>query len=325
MTKVETKQMNGRTMTWLMTPAVLALVGMALATPVLAHDEDADEVGQAAGPNQGNVSLESGVEFTNAYYFRGIIQENQGFITQPYATVSFALFEGDGDGLINSLGLFMGIWNSFHDGPSGSGGPNTDPKSWYESDLYTGVTVGLPANFEGTFTYTWYTSPNDVFLTVHEAMIGLNYDDSELWTFVGLDGMALSPSISVAFETQNTAFGPDEGVYLELGIEPSVNPFTNGPINQLSVSFPVTLGLGLSDYYELVTVNPDLTTSRADDEFGYLKAGVAAALPLPIPAEFGSWTLSAGVHLLFLGDNLEAANAGDDFEVIGVIGISMEY
>ena len=44
-----------------------------------------------------------------------------------------------------------------------------------------------------------------------------------------------------------------------------------------------------------------------------------------IPAAYGTWEIHAGVHFLFLGDNLEAVNHGDSFEAVGTFGISMTY
>jgi hypothetical protein len=271
--------------------------------------------------NTGRVNTHLGFDITNAYYFRGIIQENQGFIIQPYGSVGFQLTD--------EINIGVGIWNSFHDGPSGTGGATTDPQSWYEADIYFAATIALPANLEGSVTYTWYTSPNDSFATVHEIALGLAWDDSEFWTEMGMDGFALAPSAVLAFETQNSAFGPDEGIYLQLGIEPSFTPFPNGGLEDLTIAFPVTLGLSVSDYYETAMVFDedlgDFTGDNDDDAFGYVQAGVVASFPLPIPDEFGAWSASLGVHFLFLGDSLEDANDGDDFEIIGVFGIAMEY
>ena len=39
---------------------------------------------ETAMPNRGKVSLGTGIGFSTDYYFRGIIQETDGFIAQPY-------------------------------------------------------------------------------------------------------------------------------------------------------------------------------------------------------------------------------------------------
>jgi len=97
----------------------------------------------------------------------------------------------------------------------------------------------------------------------------------------------------------------------------------DGHTYPVSVSFPVTLGLGLDDYYEAADSAGQVTS---DDTFGFVDAGVVAGVPLAaIPQEYGSWEATAGVHFLTLGGNLQSANAGDPFEVLGLFGISLSY
>ena len=68
----------------------------------------------AEGHNTGKISFSAGVDFTTEYYFRGIIQEDQGLISQPWMEASIAINE--------KLGLTFGIWNSFHDNHTGAAG-----------------------------------------------------------------------------------------------------------------------------------------------------------------------------------------------------------
>src|SRR5687768_16373201 len=67
-----------------------------------------------AGTNEGRVSLDVGVDFTTDYYFRGIIQETEDSIIQPYAEIGLNLYKGEGS--LNSISGTLGIWNSFHGG-----------------------------------------------------------------------------------------------------------------------------------------------------------------------------------------------------------------
>lgn len=264
-----------------------------------------------AGKNEGRISLGAGVDFATAYYFRGIIQEDEGFIAQPYADATFNLYDG-GQGF-NNFGVTLGIWNSFHDEQTSASG---DPQSWYEADLYGGVALGFLDFFELSSTYTAYTSPNGAFTDVHELAFGLSFDDSKF-----LGAFALSPYIVLAFEIDGQADGgSDEGVYLELGIEPG---FTLGEGGNYPVafSFPLKVGLSLDDYYE--ERRPDGTFS--DETFGYFDGGIAVSIPLAfIPESFGSWEVSAAGHFLVFGDTLEAIN-DDDFEALGVFGLSLSY
>src|SRR5512147_1578110 len=63
------------------------------------------------GPNRGRLSFSLTNDFTTAYFFRGILQERNGFIWQPSAELTFNLWKGDGP--LHSVALGMGIWNSF--------------------------------------------------------------------------------------------------------------------------------------------------------------------------------------------------------------------
>jgi hypothetical protein len=89
----------------------------------------------------------------------------------------------------------------------------------------------------------------------------------------------------------------------------------------------MTVGLG-SNYYEFVDPS---TGTLEDDTFGYFDVGLVASVPLSfIPSDYGSWSASAGVHFLFLGDTTEHADEGgssarDDFHLIGTFGISFAY
>jgi len=262
---------------------------------------------QAGSPNTGKLSFSIGSDITTDYYFRGIVQENDGLILQPYGEVGVTLFEGNG--AITSVTATGGIWNSVHSEQTGASGDGAD--NWYEADLYGGASVGLFRTLEIGVAYIAYTSPNDAFATVQEVDFSFGFDDSDL-----LGPLALSPSATLAVETENTAFGEHEGVYLELGLEPGLTLGEDGRY-PVSLSLPLTLGLGLGDYYE---------APGGEDTFGYFDGGIIAAVPLGlIPEEYGAWKASAGVHFLTLGDNLESANNDDSFEVIGIWGLSFSY
>lgn len=277
----------------------VALAGLFLTTSVVRAAEE---------PNKGRISLSAGVDFTTAYFFRGILQEDGGFIAQPYMNTTITVYEGSGG--LNSVGGTLGIWNSFQEN---SPGEPEDPAGWYEADLYGGLTFALFDRWEAGVTYTAYVSPNDSFDTVQEISFSLSFDDSEL-----LGPFALSPSILVAIELDEQADGGrDEGVYLQLGIEPGFT-LIESETYPVSLAFPITVGLSLDDYYEFATGD--------DDTFGYFDGGIVARMPLGfIPTDYGSWEVSAGIHFLLLGDNLEATNDGDEFHALGIFGISMTY
>ena len=266
-----------------------------------------------AQPNTGKASFSTGLDFSHAYFFRGIIQETDGFIAQPYGEIAFDLFE-DTEGL-NTASLALGFWNSLHSGPSGSDGPSLNTTAWYEMDFYAGLSLGLVGQWGVDVVYTQYMSPNDTFSTVKEIALSLAFDDSER-----MGDLALAPYVMLAIEASGNAAGIDSGVYVELGVEPGLT-LEDSP---LSLTFPVTLGLSLSDYYQ--NVDPLVGMVGDNDAFGYFDLGLLGSVPISgVSESYGSWEVSGGVHLLFLGDSLEALNAGDQFQAIGSFGLSIGY
>ena len=287
---------------------------------LVAQDEvaPAEEEEEEAGPNTGAVSLSAGVDVASAYYYRGIPQEDQGVITQPWMEIGFNLFtpeEGQDSG-IDSLDLAFGSWNSLHD--------NTSGNPWYESDFYASLSAGLGGFLSASVGYTYLHSPNLGDFFSEELALGNKADDSNL--FGGEFGFA--PFATLIFEldggSDGLGDGGDEGILLELGVAPS---FT-ADVRDL----PVTLGLGvkvalnLGDYYETASGEDD------DETFGYLDIYPNVSIPLPLPARYGSWSFGGGVHFLVLGDSAaEIGDAdfgvsdGDTFEVYTNWGITIEY
>ncbi len=289
-----------------MVAAALLAVAMLTAAPAAAED---------AAPNTGRISLSAGVDFPTDYYFRGIVQETEGYIVQPYGELTFKLFESKT--ALTGLGLTVGSWNSLHGGPTGIEGSDEsgvhDPKIWYESDFYAKLTATLFEDLSAAVIYTAYMSPNDKFNTVQEVAVGVGYSDARL-----LGPFALNPSLLVAFETKGQAdAGRHRGVYLQAGIAPGLTLFEKSPA-PLALAFPLAVGLSLSEYYEFGTGD--------DETFGFFSGGVTASLPLRfIPAAFGAWQLRGGVSVLTLGDNLKAVNRNDRVEVIGTLGFAFSY
>jgi hypothetical protein len=299
-------------MRWLRRGWQVASVAVVVAALIIAGFDGAAHA-QDKGPNTGRVSVSLGMDWTTHYFFRGILQEDQDYIFQPYGDLTFKLMEGEG--AFTNLGLTIGLWNSLHGGPTGTGGPNQDPRIWYEADFYTKLSATLFEDLTVAMIYTAYMSPNGRFSTVEELAFSFSYNDSK-----HLGAFALNPSILIAFELDGQADGgSDEGTYLQIGLAPSYT-FNEKAAYPLTLSLPITLGLSLGDYYERVGVGGD------DDTFGYLSIGLAAAVPLKfIPASYGTWTAKAALTFITLGDNLKAANNGDRSEFIGTLGIAMSY
>ena len=267
---------------------------------------------EAKGPNTGRVSISAGVDWTSAYFFRGIKQETEDVILQPYGELSFKLV--DQAGALTALSVTGGFWNSLHTGPTGSDSVTaSDPKIWYEFDGYVRLSAVLWEDLTTYALYTAYVSPNNLFGTVQELAFGVAYNDAKL-----LGPFALNPSFLVAFELDGQAdAGADQGVYAQIGIAPGYTFFAESAY-PLAVSVPLAVGLSLSDYYEFGT--------GSDDTFGYFSGGVTASVPLAfVSPAFGKWLVKGGVTVLYLGDNLKTINDGDEIQVIGTVGLVFTY
>jgi hypothetical protein len=263
------------------------------------------------------VSGHMGLDIKSQYFFRGLLQENQGLIVQPRIGLGYALYEGDGDGTVRSMDLKFGLWNSLHDGPTGGAGG-----IWYESNFYLGVDAHLGERLKAGVSYVVYDTPNGTAsfskggAPVEEFVFTFDYDDRGMW-FESIDS-GLRPSLVLAFETdgqRDVAAGGHIGIYAGLGIAPS---FVIGQLGEgdLTLTLPATLGLSLRDYYERAG-------GGNNDFFGYLDIGADLSAPLKfLPARMGPWEGEVGLHLLVLGDNQRARNNGDTSELILSAGFS---
>lgn len=255
-------------------------------------------------PDPKRVTLAAGIDAASAYLFRGIFQEDSGAIVPPFVDVGVSLYEGDG--ALKSITANGGVWNSLHSGPSGSG---TDGRSaWYEADYYGSVTFTV-GNWKPGALYTSYTSPNDVFGTVHELAGVLAYDDSA-------SAFPLNPKAVLAFELDGQADGGlARGTYLELGVRPSLTA-VDAPRYPLALAIPAKVGLSLNDYYEGPT---------GSNTFGFFSLGAVASVPLAFMNGRSSWEAHGGVDVLWLGDNTRLLNGGDRVKPVGILGVSVSY
>ena len=251
--------------------------------------------GAAAAQNTGNLSMSAGTDVTTQYYFRGIVQETGGFIMQPFldASISFG-----------AASITAGTWSSLHSRThAGFGGA---PESFYETDFYAGIggaagPVGLDV------PYTAYMSPRGSWGTTKEIAFGLSFDN------------VAAPYATVAVETSGGADGYDKGSYLEFGVEPAA-PLDDAPVG---LSFPVTIGLSLNDYYQY---QDDMDVVQPGGTFGFFSVGASLGIPLNVAEEFGAWAIGLGVNALVLGDGAKAIDGGDSStKIIALFGLSVGY
>lgn len=275
------------------------VLAAALAVPSISFAEE-------AAPNTGALSIGGGVDFVTAYIFRGGVNESDGLIAQPYATLSVKAHESDS----LSVTPFVGIWNSIHSETDANPAHGGSDSNWYESDVFAGIDFKF-GDFTVSPIYTFYTYPGDSFETIEEIALKVAYNDTKLMEKAGLP-ITLSPYLVYAYETSDGNGSQDQ--YLELGITPSYAV----PDTALTLSLPIVVGLSVDDYF--------LDDSGDNEFFGYVSAGLAASYSLPVPAKFGAWTLTGGVYYYsFNADSLKAMNDGDDSIVMGKVGLSFLY
>ena len=242
------------------------------------------------------VTLTVGTDVTSAYLFRGILQDDQGSIVQPYVDIGVAAAPG--------VTVNFGNWESWH---------STRSSPFYESDYYFSVT-GTAGKLKPGVLFTSYTSPpkGDLyFKTVNELAFVLAYDDSA-------SKMPWSPKIVLAQElTDGQADGGShKGTYLELGARPT-KKLVEGKTS-FAIAIPIKLGLGLKDYYE--------TSPTSSNKFGYLDVGLIGSVPITLSK--GTFEIHGGVDFFRLGDNMPTGTRftmGDHGKAVVSAGVSYVY
>jgi hypothetical protein len=259
--------------------------------------------------NSGKLHFTLGFDMPTKYFFRGIMTKDRGFIIQPVASLAIDLYEHEKF----KLAADLGTWNSFHGDTRGAGGTGFQ-RNWFESDLLAGITFKYDI-FAFRTAYVTQMSPSNNFSTIDEVDFTFTLDDSG-W----MGKWALNPSVLFVQEVgEHGADGANRGggSYLELGLTPGFDAEIP-VIEKLRVNFPIVAGFGLSNYYE--------NAAGADQGFGYFQVGTRLLIPLPVNRNYGQWTVSAGVHFLVLGDAARQFNTNrEDFEVIGMLGLSVTY
>jgi hypothetical protein len=282
-------------------PMILAAGTVAMVGTSTVQAQDAPPV------NSGKVAFSTGFDITTEYWFRGLGQENEGLILQPWVDATFELYSSDDLTLTGSVGL----WNSIHDAVPGD--------AWYESDFYAGVGAEMGAIAVGvSYVVLYNPAGGDIFAEEVDFTLDI---DVTAWDLPA----CLSPSILLAVETDGGSDnGSEKGTYLGISLEPTIEDVLGSGNAPVTLSFPMTVGLGLDDYYE--------DGAGDDDTFGFFDIGAVLSTPLDglIPADYGAWTASIGVHAIFLGDSAEDISAAfgtgdEDTSIYATFGLSMEY
>ncbi|HXC50523.1 MAG TPA: hypothetical protein VN634_06565 [Candidatus Limnocylindrales bacterium] len=304
------------------------LVGFGVGALMLAAGSGIAAAEDEPAPNTGNFSVTFQNDFTTAYYFRGILQENDGGIWEPSLGLAWKLYSSE-DGPLRSASIGLGTWESVHSTHTLASG--NGPKAWYEADVYPSVSMSWAGGVSTGLTYYFYTSPNGGFSTTEEVDVSLGFDDSPY-----LDKFALHPSLTLAWEVKGTSFsdfhgntcdgsgnacGHGTGSLAILAIAPSYALFSDSSY-PLTLTLPVSVALSMDDYYK---------TDEHNETFGYAALGLTANIPLAfIPKRYGTWSVTNGLNVLFLNDALEDVNStsltgGPDVQPVWTSSIIMTY
>ncbi len=144
--------------------------------------------------NDGNWTFELTLDVVSSYWFRGISQgdgNDDGFIPQLGAAAEVLLADEDTIGVDDvSISFFMATWNSFTTSSEAASG-------WYESDLVTGFSFGLPQNFSASISYVLLHGVTGGEFA-QEIDIELAFDDTELMDQADVP-FSLQPYVLFAF------------------------------------------------------------------------------------------------------------------------------
>jgi hypothetical protein len=252
-----------------------------------------------------HVSGATGV--STADFFRGAfddVEEDLDDLTFPInLSATIELWPGR-QGLLRDLSLSFGTANNL---ASDEERPLlAEDGIWYESDQFVGLGARLGENWLAGLTYSIYTVPVSDIDPLQEVAVSIRYTGSDP---IG----GLSPQLKLAVPVEEK-----DGAFLQLTGGPSFT-LREGSRFPVTLSTPLTLGIGFDDYY-----------GRGTETTGYIGFGPSASIPLPfVPSEqYGSWTLSAGVDLLARADGLretQPAFADDTVVAIGSVLLSFSY
>jgi len=236
-----------------------------------------------------------GVNFVSEYITRGLVEQNQGVIAQPYADIYFRLYKGDG--AINNVSFQLGTWSSLQ---NHSNDPAFNPgnfqgngvKAWFENDFTGAVAVTFLKNWTSTLSYLEQDYPSDAFESGRAIQLALAFNDADY-----LGAFALHPHVSVLDQLNTNKTGAvgikKYGWYYEIGIAPTYT-FLKDSKYPITATVPVTAGFGDSNGF--------YGGYAGNNVYGYFTTGLNASVPLAfIPSCYGAWTTNAGFNYYNLG------------------------
>jgi hypothetical protein len=245
------------------------------------------------------LTIDGGIDFTTAYYFRGYKIENSGLIMQPYGTLHFNVIHNDDF----SLSPYINTWNSIHSESRDA----EDWKYWAETDVITGAELSR-GNWSLNISYNLYLFPNGNIRQTEEIGAILSYDDSELTPSIWKDcPITFNPHVAWYHEIHD--LNGTEDTYFEAGIEPTYSPENS----KWSFGVPLVLGMSLDSFYT--------DADGHNSFFGYGSVGLKTSYKLS-----EHWSLNAAVTYQRLWSaSVVSENDGGHDVIIGTLGLGFSY
>ena len=256
----------------------VTFIGVAAFFVASAHAQEA----VSSGLHVPKLSGSAEVSVTSRYIYHGYVVEDRGPIVQPYVYLDAAFYTGAG--WLSSASASLGIFNSLQFHHDGISAQNEMLRTWYETQIETGVSLTFSEVLTLTARYLRLESPNGAFTGGNAVTLGLELDD-ERW----LGAFALRPRLLWFTPVANGSDPESEkGHYFEVGIAPRATVAKKSAYAS-TVSFPATVGFGDQHYF-------------FGDRFGFVSAGVAVSVPLAfVPEGLGSWSVTGSALYYRLG------------------------
>ena len=260
----------------------------------------AQQSAEPAPVTRPRTTVTSGIDTASSYMFRGLYQEDRGVVAPAYVDMRIPLHAGRG--AVSAVRANVGMWNSFHSGPTGAQGRSS---AWYEADYYASLTATAGRWSPGAI-FTLVTSPNEAFSTVYEVGASVEFDDSD-------QRVPLAPRAFFVMELAGQMDGGNvPGRYAEVSVKPTRALGRSGAMT-FAMAMPVKAGTSLRGYYE----------SGVSGSPVFASAGIVPSVTVAAPRV--SFELHAGLELMRLGAAPSAFNRGQRTKPIVTIGASVTY